>query len=136
LEIKWIVINKDTARFVGCHLAVIVLKESRNTAEDILDKSYELFKIKHAKGLPFTFIHCWRILRVVPKWQELATVTINHPPWITRTTPTKRPAFATSGSNASDVEQTVLTSEESGTMPLPRYNKRPQGTKAAKEMLK
>jgi hypothetical protein len=89
LETKWIVINKDTARFTGCHLVVTALKESGNIAEDILDKSYELFKIKHAKGLPFTFVHCWRILRVVPKWQELAMVTISHPPPIARTTPTK-----------------------------------------------
>jgi hypothetical protein len=130
------VINKDIACFAGCHLVVTVLKESGNTVEDILDKSYELFKIKHAKGLPFTFIHCWRILRVVPKWQELAMVTISHPPPIARTTPTKWPASATSGSDASDFEQTVLVGEESGTMPPPRYNKKPQGTKAAKEMLK
>jgi hypothetical protein len=75
-------------------------------------------------------------LRVVPKWQELAAVTINHLPPIARTTPTKRPTSATSVSDASDVEQTVLTGEESGTMPLPRYSKRLQGTKAAKEMLK
>ena len=136
LEMKWAVINKDTAHFAGCHLAMTALKESGNIIKDILDKSYELFKIKHAKGLPFTFVHCWRILRVVPEWQELATVTISHPSPITRMTPTKRLAFATSRSDTSDVEQIVLIGEESISMPPPRYSKRRQGTKVAMEMLK
>ena len=73
---------------------------------------------------PCFFVMCWRILRVVPKWQELAAITINHLPLIAKTTLTKQPASTISGSDTSEVEQTVLTCEESRAISLPRYSKR------------
>jgi hypothetical protein len=37
---------------------------------EILAEALELYKLKHPKGHNFTFLHCWYLLRNVPKWAD------------------------------------------------------------------
>jgi hypothetical protein len=37
---------------------------------DILTEALELYKLKHPKGHSFTFLHCWYLLRKVPRWAD------------------------------------------------------------------
>ncbi len=41
---------------------------SRTLVDDVLQCALELFKSKHPKNASFVFIHCWLILKNVPRW--------------------------------------------------------------------
>jgi hypothetical protein len=68
LETKWGLIKHDVAQFCGNYQPIITLNESATFSEDTLQKAFELFKSKHPKENAFVFIHCWLILKDVPRW--------------------------------------------------------------------
>jgi hypothetical protein len=47
------------------------LNELGNSIEDTLHKALKLYKLKHPKNLGFCFIHCWLLLKDVPRWNDL-----------------------------------------------------------------
>jgi hypothetical protein len=58
------------AKFVDMYGQVSMLNQSGTSLEDVLEWSLELYKIKHLKQLLFVFLHCWSILKDVPRWFE------------------------------------------------------------------
>jgi hypothetical protein len=70
LETKWEIIKHDVAKFVGLHNQVLSMKESRVSLEDLLERALQLYKLKHPKQHSFVFLHCWLILKDVPRWAE------------------------------------------------------------------
>jgi hypothetical protein len=70
LETKWGVIKHDVAKFCGIYKSVVALNESGTSAEDVLERALELYKVKHPKQLSFNFLHCWLY---VPRWWDSPT---------------------------------------------------------------
>jgi hypothetical protein len=70
LETKWGIIKHDVAKFVGVHNQVLSMKESGVSLEDLLERALQLYKLKHPKQHSFVFLHCWLILKDVPRWAE------------------------------------------------------------------
>jgi hypothetical protein len=46
------------------------LRRSDVFESGILAEALELYKLKHPKGHSFTYLHCWYLLRNVPRWVE------------------------------------------------------------------
>jgi hypothetical protein len=94
LESKWGIIKHEVEKFDGCYGAVLALNEAGTSVEDVLRRALELYKLKHPKGLSFSFIHCWLLLKDIPKWAETSltdekkTTTTTTTPVATTTTPT------------------------------------------------
>lgn len=72
LETKWGVIKHDVAKFVGVYSQVLKLQESGTSLEDVLQQALELYRVKHPKQQGFLYIHCWMILKDVPRWFDSA----------------------------------------------------------------
>ena len=70
LETKWGVIKHDVSKFVAVHSQVLNLKESGTSLEDVLQRALELYRVKHPKQQGFLYIHCWTILKDIPRWFE------------------------------------------------------------------
>ncbi|KAH9541006.1 hypothetical protein CY35_14G036600, partial [Sphagnum magellanicum] len=92
LESKWGIIKHEVEKFDGCYGAVLALNEAGTSVEDVLRRALELYKLKHPKGLSFSFIHCWLLLKDIPKWAETSLTdekkTTTTTPVATTTTPT------------------------------------------------
>jgi hypothetical protein len=72
LESKWSHIKHDVAKFVGAHKQVSDSRESGVSAEDVLERALEYYKDRHPKQQPFAFLHCWVVLKEVPRWWQSA----------------------------------------------------------------
>jgi hypothetical protein len=70
LETKWSTIKHDVSKFAGVHSQVENLRRSGVSEGDVLSEALELYKLKHPKGHNFTFLHCWYLLRNVPRWAD------------------------------------------------------------------
>lgn len=70
LETKWGIIKHDVAKFVGVYKQVYDCRESGTSLDDVLQNALELYKVKHAKQQSFVFLHCWLLLRDIPRWME------------------------------------------------------------------
>jgi hypothetical protein len=71
LETKWGIIEHNVSKFVGVYGSVISLNELGSSIEDTLHKTLELYKLEHSKNLELCFIHCWLLLKDVPRWSDL-----------------------------------------------------------------
>jgi hypothetical protein len=71
LETKWGIIKHNVFKFVGVYGNVISLNELGSSIEDIVHKTLELYKLKYSKNLELCFIHCWVLLKDVPRWSDL-----------------------------------------------------------------
>ena len=71
LETKWGVIKHDVSKFYGVYKSILLLRESSTSAEDVLDRALDLYKVRHPKQQPFVFVHCWRLLKDVPQWADV-----------------------------------------------------------------
>jgi hypothetical protein len=49
LETKWGLIKHDVVKFCGVYKSVVALNESGTSAQDVLERSLELYKVKHPK---------------------------------------------------------------------------------------
>jgi hypothetical protein len=67
LEWKWGTIKHDVARFVGVYKQVFDTKESGTTLDDVLRDALELYKVRDPKQHSFVYLHCWIILRDIPR---------------------------------------------------------------------
>jgi hypothetical protein len=75
LETKWDTIKHDVSKFIGVYNQVVACRESGTSADDVLQNALELYKVKHPKQLCFVFIHCWLILKDIPRWMETPAET-------------------------------------------------------------
>jgi hypothetical protein len=73
LETKWGVIKHYVAKFCGVYKSVVALNESGTSSQNVLERSLELYKVKHPKQLSFNILHCWLLLKDVPRWWDLPT---------------------------------------------------------------
>ena len=72
LELQWSHIKHDVAKFSGVFKQVSDCKESGAPAEDILERALEFYKDRHPKHQGFVFLHCWHLLKAVPRWWQSA----------------------------------------------------------------
>ena len=52
------------------HDSMFTARESNSSLDDILKNALELYKVKNPKQQSFIFLHCWLLLRDVPRWIE------------------------------------------------------------------
>lgn len=70
LETKWGNIKHDVGKFCGAYKQVLNCRESGTSAEDMLGRALEYYKDRHPKQQGFTFLHCWQLLKDVPRWWD------------------------------------------------------------------
>jgi hypothetical protein len=70
LESKWSHIKHDVAKFSGVFKQVSDCRESGASAEDVLERALEFYKDRHPKQQGFVFLHCWHLLKEVPRWWQ------------------------------------------------------------------
>jgi hypothetical protein len=70
LETKWGSIKHDVAKFCGAYKQVLDCRESGTSMDDVLGRALEYYRDRHPKHQGFTFLHCWTLLREVPRWWE------------------------------------------------------------------
>ncbi|CEO95435.1 No apical meristem-associated C-terminal domain-containing protein [Plasmodiophora brassicae] len=81
LQTKWGTIQRDVSKFVGSYASAIkvgsyasvikALDESGTNEEEQIEKALTLYQQTHPKDAKFAYLHCWHVLRSVPKWQDL-----------------------------------------------------------------
>lgn len=74
LEMKWSLIKHDISKFIGVYGNIASLNESRSSTKYILHNAFQLYKLKHLKGLGFCFLHCWFLSKDVFKWRDLCEI--------------------------------------------------------------
>ncbi|XXQ32281.1 No apical meristem-associated C-terminal domain-containing protein [Plasmodiophora brassicae] len=116
LQTKWGTVQRDVSKFVGSYASVNALDESGTNEEEQTEKALKLYQQTHPKNAQFAYLHCWRVLRTVPKWQDL-----RHRPE-SNNTPSKE--LRQLDSNG-DIVEVDTTSSSQG---------RPIGVKAAKAL--
>jgi hypothetical protein len=56
---------------IGVYGSIAYFTALKRSIEDILDKTIQPYILKHPKGLALCFIHCWFLLKDVPRWNDL-----------------------------------------------------------------
>ena len=139
LESKWCHIKHDVAKFSGVFKQVSDCRESGASAEDVLERALEYYKDRHPKQQPFAFIHCWHLLKEVPRWWQSAQeiqrrgsggVGASAVGMAARTTQAEQQGGSTSGDvgEAAEEEEPQVVARHN----FPSRPTRPQGNKAAK----
>ena len=144
LEMKWGVIKHDVNKFYGVYKSVSSLRESSISNEDILDRALELYKVRHPGQQPFFFLHCWRLLREVPRWHDLVSMTGGQPVRSPTAVPKRKtpPASASLASNGAagnmdgHTAPNSLQVEDVGNQSFSKRLSCPQGCKSAKKDLR
>jgi hypothetical protein len=70
LQKKWSVIQHDVSKFCGSYASVCDLKVSGSNDEDTVELALDLYKKTNPTNTSFAFLHCWELLKTVPKWQS------------------------------------------------------------------
>ena len=132
LESKWSAIKHDVSKFVGVHSQVEDLQRSGTSEADILVEALDLYKLKHPKGASFTYLHCWYLLRNMPRWAEGG---INESRRSPSAPLSSRSRLEMSGGSEidSDCASPQAQPLRSPVIPPTVARTRPQGSKAAKE---
>ena len=139
LETKWGAIKHDVAKFVAVHSQVLNLKESGTSLEDVLQRALELYRVKHPKQQGFLYLHCWTILKDIPRWFDSAVeLRVRQVMKTPRPQPLKRRRLSSEGPDVSEptfVDDDGEECVEVEAAPASRRPQRPTGNKAAKEEL-
>ena len=140
LETKWRVIKHDVSTFCGVYNSILMLREFGTSTEDVLDRVLDLYKVRYPKQQPFVFVHCWRLLKDVPRWADVVCSVATPQPSVRsptgmpkRRTPTHPPS--STGEVEAEAETGAIDIEEVADEALPKHPKRPQGLKSAKDEL-
>ena len=70
LETKWGHIKHDVGKFCGAYKQVFDCRESGASLEDVVDKSLQFYRERHPKQHEFAYLHCWHVLKDVPRWWD------------------------------------------------------------------
>ena len=139
LETKWGAIKHDVAKFVAVHSQVLNLKESGTSLEDVLQRALELYRVKHPKQQGFLYIHCWTILKDIPRWFVSAVeVHVRQAMKTPPPQPLKRRRLSSERADAGEPTSFKDDGEECvevDAAPASRRPQRPTGNKAAKDEL-
>lgn len=127
LESKWHVIKHDVSKFCGCYAQVERLNASGQSNDDILERALDLYKLKAPKNQSFLFLHCWWVLKDVPRWAE--------GPAKQMTSSKRKDSTSDADSDCveMDVPQSGVAQEPVGSIGVGRRLKRPVGSRIAKE---
>jgi hypothetical protein len=90
-------------------------------------RSIGVYKVKHPKGHSFSYLHCWYLLRNVPRWAEGSFTECRRLPIIVGSVGTQ-----TQMAHASDLESDCVEVDVEMTQPSLRIRSRPQENRAAK----
>ena len=141
METKWRVFKRDVSKFCGVYKFVLLLREFGTLAEDILDCALDLYRVRHLKQQAFVFVHCWRLLKDIPRWADVVSIAatpqqpvrtpMRMPKWKTP------PLLALSGGKV-EVERETPTPgvKEVVEVAFPKQPSRPQGSKSPKDELR
>jgi hypothetical protein len=145
LESKWSHIKHDVAKFSGVFKQVSDCRESGASAEDVLERALEFYKDRHPKQQAFVFLHCWHLLKEVPRWWQSPQDIQRRGSGGGGASPVGMAGAGTAehqvhGSgdlgDAADEEEPAVVGATTGgggaTRNFPSRPARPQGTKAAK----
>ncbi|WVZ94525.1 hypothetical protein U9M48_040406, partial [Paspalum notatum var. saurae] len=66
MQHRWIAIQKGVNKFCGIKSTIDRKDESGKNEQDRIDDAIKLFETKE----PFTFLHCWKLLKDEPKWSD------------------------------------------------------------------
>ncbi|KAF0894246.1 hypothetical protein E2562_037741 [Oryza meyeriana var. granulata] len=66
IQHRWALIQKAMNKFCGHKASVDRLNESGKNKQDRIDDAVEMYE----KTKPFTFMHCWKLLRNEAKWNS------------------------------------------------------------------
>lgn len=137
-------IKHDIAKFVGVYKQVTDSRESGVSAEGLLERALEYYKDRHPKQHTFLFLHCWHILKEVPRWwqtpmdlqrrnssQGVAAASVARG----RASPVPAEVEAQVGSPCGDAAEVAPCEEEVVVVAKETFQSRPirpQGNKAAK----
>ena len=112
LQKKWSIIQHDVNKFCGSYASVCDLKVSGSNEEDSIKLAMELYQKTHPNNASFSYLHCWHVLKEVPKWQSF-----------------RSPGASSSGTPASQKRSASCTVEGDDSKP-----NRPVGGKKSKQM--
>jgi hypothetical protein len=70
LETKWGQIKHDVGKFCGAYKQVFDCRESGASLDDVVDKSLQFYRDRHPKQQEFAYLHCWHVLKDVPRWWD------------------------------------------------------------------
>jgi hypothetical protein len=60
-------VKHDVTEFCGVYIQIKNKRRSRTSNVDVLDDSLELYKLERLKGSSFLFMHCWYLIKDIPK---------------------------------------------------------------------
>lgn len=68
---RWTNISKAVSKFAGCISKVENTYQSGSSPADNIKKAFALYQ--KATGTHFCLLHCYEILSIAPKWQQLSS---------------------------------------------------------------
>ncbi|CEP03307.1 unnamed protein product (mitochondrion) [Plasmodiophora brassicae] len=71
LQTKWSTIQRGVSKFAAAFASVKALDESGADDEEQISKAMVLYQQTSPRNASFGYLHCWRALRTMPKWQDL-----------------------------------------------------------------
>ena len=129
-------IKHDVAKFVDVHSQVLNLKENGTSLEDVLQRALELIRVKHHKQQGFLYLHCWTILKDVPRWfASVVEVRARHAIKTPPPQPMKKRLLSRELHEATAVDDDGEECIEVDSIAASRRPQHPTWNKAAKEEL-
>ena len=58
------------SNFCGAYKQVFDCRESGASLDDVVDKTLQFYRDRHPKLQEFDYLHCWQVLRDVPRWWD------------------------------------------------------------------
>ena len=147
LETKWGHIKHDVGKFCGAYKQVYDCRVSGTLVEDVLEKALEYYQDRHPKLQSFVYLHCWQLLKEVPRWWDLpfdVQKRTNTQEGLQKfgsmakrkSPPVSAPTSGAEAGTGMDGNDTANASDEEvqeiGEQAFPCRPSRPQGSKAAK----
>ena len=150
LETKWGHIKHDVGKFCGAYKQVYDCRVSGTSLEDVPEKVLEYYQDRHPKLQSFVYLHCWQLLKEVPRWwdspfdvqkrtstqeglQKFGSMPKRKSPPSSASTSAAEAGTGTDGNDAANASDEEV--EEIVEQAFPRCPSRPQGSKAAKREL-
>ena len=147
LETKWGHIKHNVGKFCGAYKQVYNCRVLGTSLEDVLEKALEYFQDRHPKLQSFAYLHCWQLLKEVPRWwdspfnvqkrtntqeglQKFGSMPKRKLPPGSAPTSVAEASTGTDGNDAANASNEEV--EEIAKQAFPQRPSRPHGSKAAK----
>ena len=138
LETKRGHIKQDVGKFCGAYKQVFNCRESGTSLDDVVEKSLQFYLDRHPKQQAFAYLHCWHVLKDVPRWWDSPVDVQRRSTEISprgvgmgkrKSPPTIAPEVGMADEPSAKEDEVVVVASPTGFSPRPT---RPQGSKATK----